>query len=340
MKPQELNKVTKHSWCAKHILYIFVLFTFSFFLFPFSLAQPLDFEGDYFGVHDPAMIEENGKYYLFSTGGGLEIRCSDNLITWDLCGGVYFRYPKWIKEVIPGVGDLWAPDISFYNGKYQVYYAASTFGSNESAIGLATNTTLDKNHPDYKWQDEGMVIKSERGFDWNAIDPNFVLDKDGNPWLSFGSFWSGIKLIKLDKETGRRIQGDTSLISIASRAAAPRAIEAPFIIYRAPYYYLFVSFDQCCQGVNSTYNTRVGRSEDISGPYLDMAGLDMNYGGGTLLREGTERWKGPGHSAIFTKDGIDYLVYHSYDAENQGRPTLRMEPIIWLDSWPTLSQAE
>ncbi len=317
--------------------FCFSLFTFHFFLFTFS--QPLEFSGDYYGVHDPTMIEAEGKYYIFSTGRGVPIRCSDDLVTWDLCKAVYFRPPKWIKEEVPGVGDLWAPDISFFNGKYQVYFSASTFGENTSAIGLATNTTLDVNSPDYEWQDGGMVIKSEQGFNWNAIDPNFVVDKDGQPWLTFGSYWSGIKIVKLDKETGKRVEGDVALHSIASRTS-PGAIEAPYIIYREPYYYLFVSFDQCCQGVTSTYNTRVGRAENITGPYLDMAGLEMEYGGGTLLREGTERWKGPGHSAIFSKDSIDYLVYHSYDAENQGRPTLRMEPIIWQDGWPTLGEAE
>jgi arabinan endo-1,5-alpha-L-arabinosidase len=233
------------------------------------------------------------------------------------------------------VGDLWAPDISFYNGKYQVYYSASSFGDNQSAIGLATNTTLAIDSPDYKWQDEGLVIKSERGFNWNAIDPNFVLDKDGEPWLVFGSFWSGIKMIKLDAATGLRSSEDVALHSIAGRTA-PGAVEAPFIIYREPYYYLFVSFDQCCKGVDSTYNIRAGRSETITGPYEDKEELPMLYGGGTLLRESSERWKGPGHSAIFTKDGRDFLVYHAYDAENVGIPKLRMEPITWQDGWPVL----
>jgi arabinan endo-1,5-alpha-L-arabinosidase len=313
------------------------LFLFLLFSCLFSLAQPLEFQGDYYGVHDPTMIEAEGKYYIFSTYQGLQIRCSDDLITWDLCKAVFFRFPKWIKEEVPAVGDLWAPDISFYNGKYQVYYSASSFGDNESAIGLATNTTLDIDSPDYEWQDEGMVIKSERGFNWNAIDPNFVLDKNGEPWLVFGSFWSGIKLIKLDTATGLRSDEDAALYSLAGRTA-PGAVEAPFIIYREPYYYLFVSFDQCCKGVDSTYNIRVGRSETITGPYLDKEGMSMEYGGGTLLRESSERWKGPGHSAIFTKDGQDYLVYHAYDAENVGRPTLRLEPITYQDGWPTLPE--
>jgi arabinan endo-1,5-alpha-L-arabinosidase len=308
-------------------------------LFTDAVAQPLEFQGDFHAVHDPTIIQSEGKYYIFSTGPGLPIRCSDDLITWDLCKAVYFRLPKWIKEEVPGVGDLWAPDISFYNGKYQVYFSASSFGENQSAIGLATNTTLDIDSPDYKWQDQGIVIKSQHENNWNAIDPNFVLDKEGQPWLTFGSFWSGIKLVKLDPETGKRSEGDVGLHSIASRTS-PGAVEAPFIIYREPYYYLFVSFDQCCKGVDSTYNIRVGRAESITGPYLDKSDISMQYGGGTQLRKSTERWKGPGHSAIFTKDAQDYLVYHSYDAENVGIPKLRMEPITWQDGWPTLGEAQ
>jgi arabinan endo-1,5-alpha-L-arabinosidase len=301
------------------------------------LGQALEFQGDYYGVHDPAMLQEGDKYYLFSTGQGIQIRCSDDMLTWDLCKAVFFGFPKWIKQEVPAVADLWAPDISFYNGRYQVYYSASSFGSNDSAIGLATNVTLDINSPDYKWQDEGMVIRSQRGFNWNAIDPNFVLDKDGEPWLVFGSFWSGIKLIKLDKETAKRSEEDAGLYSIASRLA-PGAVEAPFIIYHEPYYYLFVSFDQCCRGVESTYNIRFGRAETITGPYLDKDGLAMEYGGGTPLKEGDERWRGPGHNAIFSKDGQDFLVYHAYDANDHGIPKLRMEPLVWQDGWPVLAQ--
>jgi arabinan endo-1,5-alpha-L-arabinosidase len=311
-------------------------FLFLFLLFTFSFAQSLEFQGDYQGVHDPTIIEADGKYYIFSTGQGIQIRCSDDLITWDLCKAVFFRFPTWIKEEVPAVGDLWAPDISFYNGKYQVYYAASSFGQNQSAIGLATNTTLDINSPDYKWQDEGLVIKSEPGFNWNAIDPNFVLDKDGEPWLAFGSFWSGIKIVKLHKETRKRSDEDVALHSIASRTA-PGAVEAPFIIYREPYYYLFVSFDQCCKGVASTYNIRVGRSENIAGPYEDKEDMPMLYGGGTLLLESDERWKGPGHNAIFQKDGQDFLVYHAYDAEFVGTPTLHIASLEWnAEGWPVL----
>ena len=261
------------------------------------------------------------------------------LLNWTQCRAVFFGLPDWIREAVPAAGDLWAPDVSFYDGLYQVYYAASSFGDNQSAIGLATSPTLDPASPDYAWQDEGLVIKSEHTDDWNAIDPNFVLDADGQPWLAFGSFWSGIKLVKLEPATRKPSSEDTTLYSLAARPA-PGAVEAPFIVYRAPYYYLFVSFDQCCQGVDSTYNIRVGRSENVTGPYLDKEGVPMLDGGGTLLVESSERWKGPGHNAVFQDDGQDYLVYHAYDAGDVGRSYLRLEPITWQEGWPSVATLE
>ena len=297
-------------------------------------AQPLEVSGDVDAVHDPVITEEDGSFYLFSTGRGLPIRCSEDLVTWSQCRAVFFGLPDWIKEEAPAASDLWAPDVSFYEGLYQVYYSASSFGDNQSAIGLATSPTLNPASPDYAWQDEGLVIKSERTDDWNAIDPNFVLDADGQPWLTFGSFWSGIKLVKLEPET-RKPAPDAALHSLAARPP-PGAVEAPFIVYREPYYYLFVSFDQCCEGVSSTYNIRVGRSESITGPYLDESGVPMLDGGGTLLKEGGARWKGPGHNAVFRHDDTDYLVYHAYDAEDVGRPYLRLELLFWEKGWPRL----
>ena len=305
----------------------------------YAAAQPLELSGDVDAVHDPTLIEAESSFYLFSTGRGIPIRCSDDFTSWELCRAVFFGLPDWVQEEVPAVGDLWAPDVSFCDGLYQVYYSASSFGDNQSAIGLATNVTLDPDSPDYAWQDKGLVVKSEHSDDWNAIDPNFVLDADGQPWLTFGSFWSGIKLVKLDPETRKPSQEDTTLYALATRPGST-AVEAPFIVYREGYYYLFVSFDQCCQGVDSTYNIRVGRSESITGPYLDEEGVPMLEGGGTLLKEGGERYKGPGHNAVFRHEGRDYLVYHAYDVEDVGRPYLRLEPISWQNGWPSLESRE
>ena len=299
-------------------------------------TQTLPVDGAINGVHDPVMIAEDGKYYLFGTGPGVPIRCSDDMLNWTLCSAVFFGLPKWLKEEVPAIGDLWAPDISFYNGRYQLYYSGSSFGENVSAIGLATNLTLDPQSPDYNWQDEGLVIQSTQKDNWNAIDPNFIIDAEGVSWLTFGSFWSGIKIVKLDPETRKVNASEAALYDLASRPDST-AIEAPFIISRNGYYYLFTSFDQCCRNIDSTYNIRVGRSSFIMGPYVDKEGMALLEGGGSLVKKGGLQYKGPGHNAVFQNHTQDYLVYHAYDAQDHGISKLRIEPFYWQDDWPVFS---
>ncbi len=253
------------------------------------------------GVHDPSMVKQGSTYYTLATGraqtGHLPIRCSSDLIRWSECGRVFNEIPKWIRDEIPEVETLWAPDVAYFSGKYYVYYSASTFGKNRSIIGLATSPTLDSGSPDYGWVDEGKIIESFPVDDWNAIDPNLVTDDKGQAWLAWGSFWSGIKMRQLDPTTGKLSSEEMTLYSLASRpreSPISGSVEAPFVIRQGNFYYLFVSFDFCCRGAESSYNIRVGRSADITGPYLDRNGVSMLGGGGTLLLQGGGNWRGPG----------------------------------------------
>lgn len=299
----------------------------------------LPVRGDIQHVHDPVVAKEGHMYYLFSTGQGILIRCSDDFVSWQSCGGVLGSPPSWSQQTIGNVEDLWAPDVARFGDRYHLYYSASTFGSNRSAIGLATAPTLDQGNEAYAWTDRGMVIESHASDDYNAIDPNVVFDVEERPWLAFGSYWDGIKMVALDAETGQPATDTPELHALASRPdPSTDAIEAPFIFHRDGYYYLFVSFDRCCAGASSTYNIRVGRAEEITGPYVDGTGVSMLDGGGTLVMEGTDRWRGTGHNAIFQDAGTTYLVYHAYDAANEGIPTLRISPIEWVDGWPTVAQ--
>ncbi len=205
-------------------------------------------------------------------------------------------------------------------------------------IGLATNTTLDPNSADYAWADEGMVIRSTPADKWNAIDPNFGLDAEGVPWLAFGSFWDGIKMRRLDPSTGKPTESDSNLYALASRNGGP--IEAPAIISRANYFYLFVGFDFCCRGADSTYNIRVGRAASITGPYVDRDGKGMDQDGGTLILEGKDRYRGPGGQMVYLDAGTYRLVYHVYDAFDSGIPKLRIRDITWAsDGWPSVDAA-
>jgi arabinan endo-1,5-alpha-L-arabinosidase len=301
-------------------------------------AVMLEPEGFIRTVHDPVMAKEGEAYYVFSTGSRIMILCSNDMVTWEFCGRVFEEVPNWLQRAVPGVGDLWAPDISYFNDKWHLYYAGSTFGSNRSVIGLATNATLDPDSPDYAWVDEGLVIGSAPSDDWNAIDPNLAFDADGQPWLAFGSFWSGLKMRKVDAATGKLAADDATLYALASRrGTGTDAIEAAFILYRDGYYYLFASFDQCCQGADSTYNVRVGRSQDITGPYVDRAGVPMMEGGGALILSAYDRWRGPGHNGLYVEGDTVWMPYHAYDAKGGGISKLRIESIAWdAEGWPAL----
>ena len=252
-------------------------------------------------LHDPHIIRHKDYYYIFSTGRRgriIQTSRSQDLLEWESVEDIFQSLPPWITEQIPKCRSLWSPDIHFINGRYCVYYSASTFGSQLSLIGLATNSTLDPADPNYLWIDEGKVVESKPGMDFNAIDAGIVTDAQSRIWMAFGSHWQGIKMLELNPENGKSLFDPPKLYSIAKREQGVHAIEAPYIIYRNGFYYLFVSFDQCCKGVDSTYKIIVGRSKKVTGPYVDAHGTYMMEGGGTLVLEGDERVKGPGHNSI------------------------------------------
>lgn len=321
-------------------------------LAPASFAQApqaLTLSGEYPLTHDPSIAWENGTYYVFATAlsvdeGQFPIRCSKDMRAWKRCGHVFDQIPAWIHAASPKTKILWAPDISFFEGKFHLYYAYSAFGVNTSGIALATNETLDPTSPKYHWKDEGLVLESKAEDDFNAIDPNIVLDPQGTPWLSFGSFWGGVKMRRLDAKTGK--PADATLYALASRvkpanaaSAKPglppdwQAIEAPFVIHHGEYYYLFVSFDLCCRGTASNYRTMVGRSKSPRGPYVDADGKPMLEGGGTQLLQANTRWLGPGGASLLQRAEGDFLVFHAYDAST-GKPALQISTITWHDGWP------
>jgi arabinan endo-1,5-alpha-L-arabinosidase len=318
-----------------------------------SKPEALKLEGDIAGAHDPSMISEGGTYYVFTTGkapggGQMAIRCSGDLIHWRFCGQVFDAVPAWIKQRSPGTRDLWAPDISYTGGRYRLYYAYSLFGKNTSGIALATTKTLDPKSPDYGWHDEGLVLESIAADDFNAIDPNYIEDASHHAWLSFGSFWTGIKMRALDATTGKLSTADTKTYSLASRVRPPdagpnppglpgnwQAVEAPYIVRHDGYYYLFTSFDLCCRGVKSTYRTVVGRAKSVTGPYADRNGVQLLQGGGTPVLSANAQWLGPGGESILLRHhDSDLIVYHAYDHAT-GKPSLQISTIAWKNGWPS-----
>ena len=228
-------------------------------------------------VHDPVMIRQDSIYYLFGTGKGIAMWSSKDMLNWKQEKQVFAKPPQWAIDSVNGYnGHTWAPDISYYNGQYYLFYSVSTFGKNSSCIGLATNKTLHTEDSNYHWMDHGKIIQSVSGkTNWNAIDPNLITDDNGKPYLAFGSFWDGLKLVKLNANRLSIAESTDNLPTIASRKS--------------------------------------------------------------IVLAGDKNWYGVGHNAVCTFDEIDYLVFHGYDAGDNGKAKLRIEKLTWdKNGWPSL----
>ena len=324
-------------------------------------------------VHDPVMAWEDDTYYLLSTGYGLQWATSKDRKTWVVQSTPFIeQIPAWTYDSVPGFrGHVWAPDIIRWHDRWLLAYSCSTFGRNTSAIGLMTADRLNG-----QWKDEGCLVASREGRDnWNAIDPNFIVDDNDQLWLTWGSFWDGIQIVRL--EIGEQDQINHSLnlklqisnlksktiarrfnlSSEASKAelpinpnppknptsdyAGPNAIEAPFILHHGGWYYLFVSWDYCCQGAKSNYRVAVGRSRQVDGPYVDRKGKPMTEGGGELFLEGDKQeFDAAGHCAAYDlPSGETLFICHGYSTKMKGASILIQRPITWTsDGWPVLKE--
>ena len=304
-------------------------------------------------VHDPVMACEDSTYYIFATGMGIQQLTSRDRRTWTVKAEPLMTViPRWTHDSVPGFQHhVWAPDIIRWHNRWWLAYSCSTFGKNGSAIGLLSCRTLS--YP--LWSDEGCIVTSRgKRDDWNAIDPNFVIDDEDQPWLVWGSFWDGIQLARLDttmhiakgekpRTIARRYAPGSkdALPNPTSKFAGRNAIEAPFIFRHDGYYYLFVSWDYCCQGAKSTYRVAVGRSRSVAGPYRDREGRDMLMGGGTLFLEGDkQQYEAAGHCAAYHMDGKDIFICHGYSIAHKGASVLIQKPIQWTaDGWPVLVES-
>jgi arabinan endo-1,5-alpha-L-arabinosidase len=323
-------------------------------------------------IHDPVLAKEGDTYYAFGTG--IALLSSKDMKTWQREPAVFSSTPEWFTKMFPNTRfGQWAPDILFHNGTWYLYYAVSSFGRNNSAIGVATNATLNSKDPNYKWVDRGVVVKSVPGRDmWNAIDPQVFIDQEGKAWLDFGSFWGGIKLVRLkdnlievadpperewhtiaarerywkldEREAGDAANPDLKYDAIypksildLDRKTENGSIEAPFVFQKNGWYYLFASWDRCCQGIRSTYQMIVGRSKTPAGPYLDRQGHRLDWGGGEMVLKGipASKYAAAGHNGAYTFDDVDYLIFHAYDKTDNGRSKLVITKIQWDEEWPT-----
>jgi arabinan endo-1,5-alpha-L-arabinosidase len=302
-------------------------------------------------AHDPGIIKTEDGYYVFSTdvrvGGelvpGVMVRKSADLIHW-----------QWVQYALPGIPqvaldwansvNLWAPDVVKVNGRYRMYYSASSFGSRMSLIGLQTAA-----HIEGPWEDEGVVIKTREEDPINAIDANVLECAEGRMWMVYGSFFGGIHIIELDPESGKPLEeGFGKLLAVRDKATEDGAVEGPYIIYNEQFkqYYLFLSYDSLFED----YNVRVARSDSITGPYLDAHGRDVSdsthmpqYEVGVKVMGGYRfgddpGWIAPGHNSVLNDNGSYYMVHHARGGSDKRWPYLHIRRILWTaEGWPVVS---
>ncbi|KAF9485856.1 glycoside hydrolase family 43 protein [Pholiota conissans] len=282
-------------------------------------------------VHDPTMCKDSsGTYFVFSTAPGIEIRTSKDRTAWTLIGKVFPNGASWTDQYTgTSNGNLWAPDCTYINGQFLLYYAASSFGSQNSAIFFAKSSTGQPG----SFTNEGLVTSTSSSNNYNAgvaIDPNLLID--GSNWyMSLGSFWTGIKEMKLSSSTGK--PSSTSITALAQRTANGGAIEASVIFKNGSFYYLFTSWDNCCQGTSSTYNIRVGRSTSPTSGFVDQSGVALTSGGGTLVLGTHDNIVGPGGQDLFLDNDGPILVYHYYTSAGS---FLGINRLDFSSGWPVV----
>ena len=283
---------------------------------PASFAQSPALNGEPF-IHDPSTVAfSDGKYFTFGTGAGGLI--SDDGWTWR--GGAQR----------PGGGV--APDVIKIGDRYYMAYAkggGGMSGGHASNVYVMWTKSLDPNSPEFKFNDETVVASSNGIEDNDAIDPAFLLDPTGRLWLSYGTYFGNIRIVELDPKTGKRVAGNRP-VDVAID------MEATDLIYRDGWFYLLGTHGTCCDGANSTYNIRVGRSRNVLGPYVDNLGIPLLKGGGKLVVAASGHFVGPGHfGRLELGDGVEkFSCHYEADLDRGGRSVLDIRPLLWRDGWP------
>ncbi|KAK6217922.1 hypothetical protein LQW54_003210 [Pestalotiopsis sp. IQ-011] len=290
-------------------------------------------------THDPAVARRSdGTYFRFSTGSEIGIYSASSLSgPWTLDGSAI---PAGSSIDLTGNDDLWAPDVLLVDDTYHLYYAVSSFGSQDSAIGYATSTTLEYG----SWTDHGSTgVASSAGKSYNAIDPNVIVAADGNSYMIFGSFWGDIYQTELNSAATTNA-GSAAQISYTSEGTSAR--EGGFMYYRDGYYYLFWSEGQCC-GYDSSmpasggeYKIMVCRSTSPTGGFVDSSGTSCTANGGTVVLESHGTVYGPGGQGIFDDPTYGAVLYYHYVDTTvgyaDGDKKFGWNTISWSTGWPTV----
>jgi arabinan endo-1,5-alpha-L-arabinosidase len=298
-------------------------------------------------VHDPTIIRQGSTYYVLSTDPGLTngqvgylpILTSTDQINWTRSGQVFNTLPAWASAYN---NVLWAPDVSFFNGVYHVYYTVSSFGTNNSAIGLATAPSMAG-----PWIDSGgpILTSSAANTSYNAIDSNILVDYGSGTtvqhvWMTYGSFFGGIFQREINPLTGQLSATNTAVVQLATRPGVTgNPVEGASLVQKNGFYYLFASFGSCCNANYTTdnYEIVVGRSSSPNGPFVDQSGTSMLSGGGTVLLATGGEFTAPGGEFVYTDAANgDLITFHALSDNQNGLDYLFVNQITWPNNWPLI----
>lgn len=306
-----------------------------------------------YNLHDPSIIHAGRYYYIFSTDVaygpngqcGIMWRRSKDLVKWQFMGWVFDGVPplplQFMQANQPGYKQLsiWAPYIIKVNDQYRLYYSVPGNDIQLACIALATSAS-----PEGPWTDEGIVLSCKPGDSFNAIDPAVITDAStGRQWMSYGSYWTGIRIVELDPATGKKLNSSDQGKALAKRNTGLNAIEGSEILYNPELkmYYLFVSYDW----LEDNYNVRVGRSSFPEGPYYDINGNDMAALGDNLPMITAQYkfanhsgWQGFGHCGLLRDSNTYFYVSQARLGANKYFMDLHIHQMVFTPSgWPVIS---
>lgn len=302
---------------------------------------------------------DDGRFYTYSTAGVTyppfdaadrrgQLLASDNLMDWALANETHRVLTTEDYQTMADLGqNFWSPQVVRLNGQWLMYITLYNSASDSRIAVLRYNAptfpseggTLDT------WQYVGVLTDSKVTGIIDTIDPYVVADPEtGRNWLFFGSTGmchrvelsaDGLSLLDASNPTYTHVAG----LPVAQNSGRDKVFEGSCLYYHAPYWYYFVSAGNYG---DHTYCLKVGRSESLTGSFVDQEGNAMTEGNATTILStdnGKGAFWGPGHCGeIITDDaGRDYIVYHCHStaaSKPEQRP-LMLQRIFWnAEGWP------
>ena len=309
---------------------------------PASFANPV-LDSDF---PDPAVLRaSDGFYYAYATqttrdGANINIQVarSADLARWEHIGDALPAKPAWASNT----QDFWAPHVAEHDGTYYLYYSAKSdaaLADPAQGLCLAVATATSPRGP---FTDSGRPLQCGPGF--VNIDPmSFDDPQTGRRLLYWGSGFGPIKVQELAEDRVSFAPGSQPIDLLPAREGPyyERLIEGAWIHYRAPYYYLFYSGDNCC-GPEAHYAALVARSTNATGPFETLAQATGRPN--SVILEARGHWLAPGHNSVVTDAaGQDWIVYHAVDARRprtraedgiNTRRVMLIDRIVWEGGWP------